>query len=188
MTSVREYFERLKNGLDRVDVQTVEDIARLLRAAREEGKRIFIFGNGGSSATASHFVNDLNKYASENRSRRFKAISLNDSVPLVTAWANDVDYSEIFVRQLENFLEPGDMVIAISASGNSINVVKAVEFAQSRGAVGIAFVGFNGGRLKQVADYCVHFEEPHYGLAEDAHLIFCHVLVHRLCSAGEQRD
>jgi len=175
-----EYFQKLKQGLDRLDLKALEKIIEVLAQAREEGRQIFIFGNGGSAATASHFANDLNKLASAETKKKFKAIALTDNVPLMTAWANDEDYAEIFARQLDNFLNEGDIVIGISGSGNSENVLRALQLASQRGAISIGFLGFDRGRMKDLVDYFLWFQENHYGRVEDAHAILCHVIAHAL--------
>ncbi len=177
---VADYFAKLKAGLDRIDPEQGMMVTDVLRHAREEGRRIFIFGNGGSAATASHFANDLNKLASAQRTRKFKAIALTDNVPLITAWGNDEHYSEVFVQQLDNLLEEEDVAIGISCSGNSPNVVKALELATRRRAITIGFLGFDGGRIKGLVDHYVLFEEAHYGRAEDGHLILAHLITHFL--------
>lgn len=173
------YFAKLEEGLEGIDPEQIEAVIAVLRQAREEGQRVFIFGNGGSAATASHFANDLNKLASVGKGK-FKAIALTDNVPLMTAWGNDEDYSEIFARQLENLLEEGDVVIGISGSGNSPNVVKALELASRGGATTIGFLGFDGGQMKEIVDHYIWFEEDHYGRVEDAHLILEHLISHFL--------
>lgn len=175
----QEYLAKLKEGLDRIDPEQIEVVVNVLRQAGEKGKQVFIFGNGGSAATASHFANDLNKLASVGN-RKFKAIALTDNVPLMTAWGNDEDYSEIFAQQLANLLNEGDVVIGISGSGNSPNVVKALELASRRGATTIGFLGFDGGRMREIVDLYIWFAEDHYGRVEDAHLILEHLISHFL--------
>lgn len=175
-----DYFRKLKEGLDRLDLEALGAVIEVLERARDEGRQIFICGNGGSAATASHFANDLNKLASIGQSKKFKAIALTDNVPLMTAWANDEDYAEIFAQQLDNLLDERDVVIGISGSGNSENVVRAMELARQRGAITIGFLGFDGGRMKESVDHYILFEESHYGRVEDAHLILEHLISHFL--------
>ncbi len=175
-----EYFEKLKAGLDSINIDSLQNIIEALSKARVDGKQILIFGNGGSSAIASHLVNDLNKLASIGSEKKFRAIALTDNVPLLTAWANDEGYTEVFARQLDNFLCEGDVVIGISSSGNSENMVQALKLAAQRGATTIGLVGFGGGRMKRLVDYFLWFPEDHYGRVEDAHGIWCHVIVNFL--------
>jgi len=182
-TYAAEYFRKLKEGLDRLDLKALEKIIEVLAQARGAGKQIFIFGNGGSAATASHFANDLNKLASMGSKKKFKAIALTDNVSLITAWANDEAYAKIFSRQLDNLLNEGDIVIGISTSGNSENVIRALQLASQRGAITIGLLGFDGGRMKDLVDYFLWFQENHYGRVEDAHAIVCHIVTNFLRSA-----
>jgi D-sedoheptulose 7-phosphate isomerase len=137
-------------------------------------------GNGGSAATASHMANDLNKLAIVPEQPRFRAISLSDNVPCMTAWANDSAYEDIFAEQLSNFLDPGDVVIAISASGNSPNVIKAIRLAREMGAITIGFTGKDGGQLKPLVDICLCIPSDHLGVQEDGHIILDHVIANAL--------
>jgi D-sedoheptulose 7-phosphate isomerase len=174
----RRYFSYLSEVMGRIDPGAIERFANLLDKAREAGKQIFFIGNGGSAATASHFANDLGKGASVKGRRPFRAVSLTDNIALITALANDEGYDRIFVAQLEHLLGDGDLVIAISASGNSPNVVKAVEYANSRGAMTVGLTGFSGGKLKEAAQFCVHIGTPagEYGPVEDSHMILDHLV------------
>jgi D-sedoheptulose 7-phosphate isomerase len=154
----------------------MQTVAEKLWQAYQSDKQIFIFGNGGSASTASHMACDLAKGVSVKAKKRFKVQSLCDNVPIMTAWANDISYDDIFKEQLENLMNPEDIIIAISASGNSPNIVKAVEFAKAAGAFVIGFTGFSGGRLKDLSNLCMHFPINHYGQVEDLHLICEHIL------------
>ncbi len=145
-----------------------------------EAPEIFILGNGGSAATASHMANDLNKGASVPGQPRFKAIALTDNVPLMTAWGNDTSYENIFVEQMMNFLELGDVVIAISASGNSPNVLRALRVARQYGAITIGFTGRDGGQLRRLVDHGVFIPSDHIGQQEDGHMILDHVITSAL--------
>jgi len=173
---VAEYLLQLEADLEHLDMDALSKIVDVLIQARDKEKQIFILGNGGSAATASHFVNDLNKLASMGSTKKFKAIALTDNVPLLTAWANDEDYAETFSRQLDNFLSKGDIVIGITCSGNSENVIRALQLAFPREAITIGFVGFDGGRVKEIADYSIWVPDNHYGRIEDAHAIVCHLI------------
>lgn len=188
---VAEYLKKLQQCLDHMDLQALEKVVEVLARAWDEGRKIFVFGNGGSAATASHFVNDLNKLASMGNEKKFKAIALTDNVPLMTAWANDEDYAEIFAQQLDNLLNQGDIVIGISGSGNSENVIRALRLASERGGITIGFLGFDGGRMKDLVDYFIWFQEHHYGRVEDAHAIVCHIIANFLrkaCQGKRHRE
>jgi D-sedoheptulose 7-phosphate isomerase len=156
-----------------VDFRQVEAI--LLRA-RDEGRTVFIIGNGGSAATASHMANDLNKGAAVAGQRRFRALALTDNVPLITAWANDTRYEQIFVEQMANFIRPGDVLIAISGSGNSPNVIAALEWARGEGAVTIGLTGGSGGRLLGLVDCCLLVPSNRMEQIEDMHLVLAHAI------------
>jgi D-sedoheptulose 7-phosphate isomerase len=183
-----KYFQKLRAVLDRLDVTALERIVRVLEQAQQNGKHIFIFGNGGSAATASHFVNDLNKLASSGYKKKFKAIGLTDNIPLITAWANDEDYEAIFVQQLDNLLSEGDVVIGLSCSGSSQNVIRAFELARQRGATTIGLLGFDGGRAKKITDYSVCFSDAHHCHVEDAHMIMMHLISNYLRTKNQDNN
>lgn len=165
--------ERVARSISRDEVRAV--VAALLTAWRQR-QRIFLIGNGGSAATASHMMNDLNKFTQADGQPRFRAIALTDNVPLMTAIANDLSYDDVFVEPLRNLLQPGDSVIAISASGNSPNVVKAVEYAKANGARVIGLCGHPGGRLAALADLKITIPSDEVVHQEDGHLILNHVI------------
>ncbi|MDZ4677528.1 MAG: SIS domain-containing protein [Oligoflexia bacterium] len=144
-------------------------------AAYEKDKQVFIFGNGGSAGTSSHMVNDLSKGTSVENKKRLRVMGLADNMSLLTAYANDCGYESIFAEQLKNLLNPGDVCIAISASGNSPNIIKAVEYARLKKAQVISLVGFSGGKLKPLSDVAIHYESYNYGICEDAQLMFSHL-------------
>lgn len=171
------YLDYLQEVLRRLDVAAIARVIETLLAARERGARIFFLGNGGSAATASHFANDLAIGCSKG-GKPFRALSLTDNLAIVTAIGNDCGYEEIFCQQLHTHLVPGDVVVAISASGNSPNVIKAVEYANGVPAETVALTGFDGGRLKQVANLVVHVPtaKGEYGPVEDVHLILDHLV------------
>jgi D-sedoheptulose 7-phosphate isomerase len=168
-------FEKL---LHELDVNAIERIVRRLQAARVCGATIYIAGNGGSASTASHWVNDLGKATKSNGLKAMRVMSLSDNVSWLTALANDEGYNRIFVGQLENFAQPGDILVVISASGNSPNLIEAVRLARSRELTTIALLGFDGGALKSMVDEYVWLPTPKgaYGLVESAHSFLCHVL------------
>ncbi len=153
-----------------LDLDTVSRIAKVLEIAEKKGNQIFIIGNGGSAATASHIATDWTKTAERSGKRPLRCMSLTDNVPFITAIANDLGYDQVFVRQLESYLRPGDVVVIISGSGNSPNVVKAATFAKKRGAVTVGMTGFSGGKLRRIVDICLHVESDQYGIVEDLHM------------------
>jgi histidinol-phosphate phosphatase family protein len=180
MDIVNHYLQQLElavRTLSREDIWKVID--QLLDAWRK-GRHIYIFGNGGSAVTAMHMASDLNKYPNIPGMPRFKALALSDNTALLTSLANDCGYENIFSEQLVNFLDPGDLVIAISTSGNSPNVLKAVQVARERGAICIGFSGQDGGRLKELVEICVRAPAGQIGQQEDIHMILDHVIVHTL--------
>jgi len=185
---VFDYFEALGDVLRSCEREAVGRLGALLWAAWEADQQVFLLGNGGSAATASHFACDLGKGTVVPGKRRFRALSLADNLSMLTALGNDIGYDKVFTEQLVALLRPGDLVIAISASGNSPNVVDAVEYANQSGGVTAALVGFGGGRLKEIAQHTVHFASDNYGLVEDAHLVLEHALTQwlrqRLAESG----
>ena len=186
MDSIDLYLSELETVIHNLSRAEVRAVAEALMEAWRARRHVFLLGNGGSAATASHMMNDLNKFASVPGKPRFRAIALTDNVPLLTAVGNDQSYAEVFVEPLQNLLEPGDTVIAISASGNSANVVRAVEYAQARGARVIGFCGRPGGRLAALADLKVIIPSDRIGQQEDGHMILDHVLSFALRAAIEQ--
>ena len=178
---ISEYIDKLEHGLRSIDPETVAEVVEALERARAEQRTLFIIGNGGSAATASHMANDLQKLASHGKSPAFRAIALTDNVPLITAWGNDEDYTAVFVRQLEALAQPRDVLIAITGSGNSPNIVRAMEWAQDAGLETIALLGFDGGKVRTIADHVLLFGEGHYGRIEDAHMILEHMIANYLC-------
>jgi D-sedoheptulose 7-phosphate isomerase len=175
--AIEAYLAKLKETLDGVSRRELDDLADLLVRARQEGRRVYTLGNGGSAATASHFAADFNKGLSYGRPERFRFVCLADNVAILTAYANDVAFEDVFVEQLKNHLEPGDVVIAISGSGRSPNVVKAVAYANEIGAVTVALTGFDGGPLRSLARHGVHVPVEDMQIAEDIHLVIDHLLV-----------
>ena len=173
-----EYQRELLGTLETIDLDKVGQAIEWFRQAREQGRTIFVCGNGGSAATASHFVCDMVKGASFARPVRFRIQALTDSVPTITAYANDLSYEAVFVEQLKNFAQPGDLVMAISASGNSPNVVRAVEYANSIGCRTLALTGRDGGRLGGLAALHLHVPVAHMGRIEDAHMVICHMIAY----------
>jgi D-sedoheptulose 7-phosphate isomerase len=171
------YIEYLTRVIKAIDVGEIGRFVRTLIDARERGATIFFIGNGGSAATASHFANDL-AIGTQSHAKPFRAVSLTDNQAIITAIANDFGYQDIFLRQLQVLGRPGDVVVGISASGNSPNVLKAFEFARTIGVKSVAITAFDGGRMKGMADEGVHVptELKEYGPAEDAHMMLDHLV------------
>jgi len=176
----KNYFDELKKILDGISLKDIEKIADVLREAYKSNRHIFITGNGGSAATATHFACDLGKGTlspkGPQKIKRFKVTSLTDNVATMTAWGNDVGYNRIFSEQLKNLLSPDDVVIGISARGNSPNILNAVKLAKKMKARSIGLAGFNGGKLVKISDISIVVPVHKYDIAEDAHLILCHVI------------
>ena len=177
----KDYLTGLKAVLDRLPLAELEKLFTVIEEAHAAGKQIFVVGNGGSAATASHMMNDLNKGTLGHKGdapwKRFKVIALTDNVSLMTAWANDTDYNTVFSEPLKNLANRGDVLIAISASGNSPNIITAVEVAKQLGVKVLGLGGFTGGKLAQLADVCVVVPSNDYGPVEDVHMIIDHILV-----------
>jgi len=176
MSFLQQYRDDLVEVISSIDLNQVNAATEVLAQAREAGHRVFICGNGGSASTASHFATDIVKGASFGRDKRFRIMALTDSLPTITAYSNDVSYECIFVEQLKNFAEPGDVIIGISSSGNSPNVIRAVEYGNSIGCRTIALTGRGGGRLGPLAQLEIQIASPHTGRIEDVHLIVLHMI------------
>jgi D-sedoheptulose 7-phosphate isomerase len=170
------YRTLLTGVLDQIDTDKVALAIEWFKQARDDNRNIFVCGNGGSASTASHFACDIVKGASHRREKRFRIIALGDSMPTLTAYSNDVGYECVFAEQLKNFAGPGDVVMALSGSGNSANVVNAIEYANSIGCRTIALSGRDGGKLAPLAQLNIHVREPHMGRIEDAHMVVCHMI------------
>ena len=176
MDHIKNYMKDLSAVLDALDLEAVHKGRSACQVARDEGKQIFACGNGGSAATSSHFTNDLGKGASYGSESRFKVISLTDNIPWMTALANDVSYVAIFAEQLRNFACEGDVLIAISGSGNSQNVLNAVEVAKEKGMTTVGLTGFGGGKLAGMVDIPIVADSHHMGRVEDVHMIVVHLI------------
>src|SRR5690349_3223697 len=171
-----QYKTELLKAVETIDLEKVSQAIEWFKEARAEDRHIFVCGNGGSASTASHFVCDMVKGASFNREKRFRIMALTDSLPTLTAYSNDVSYECVFVEQLKNFAEPGDVVMAISGSGNSPNVLRALEYGNKIGCCTIALSGRDGGKLGPLAQIHVCAAHPHMGRIEDAHMIAAHMI------------
>jgi len=176
MSFPEQYRSQVLTAIQSIDLEKVVRATNILAEARDRGRHIFACGNGGSATTASHFVTDIVKGASYQREPRFRIMSLVDSIPTLTAYSNDVDYDCVFVEQLKNFAAAGDVLIAVSGSGNSKNVVNAVEYANSVGCTTIALTGRDGGRVGPLAALNIQIAHPHMGRIEDAHMIVLHMI------------
>jgi D-sedoheptulose 7-phosphate isomerase len=176
-THLREYLGRLISTLEGMPIDRVEELSEALYRAYRDGKQVFVLGNGGSASTASHMAADLGKNTIGPNMRRFRIISLNDNISLMTALSNDLGYENMFAEQLQNLIHPGDVLIVISGSGKSPNVLRAMEYARSQSAQVIALLGFDGGPAQELADLTVLVDSSDYGVVEDAHLIINHILV-----------
>jgi D-sedoheptulose 7-phosphate isomerase len=177
-----DYCAGLSKALDGVSRERFQEFIHLLEDAFHHDRQVFFLGNGGSGSTASHFVCDLNKGVSYGRSKRFRGISLNDNLATMTAYANDVAYEDVFVEQLKNFLQPGDLVVGLSGSGNSPNVLKAIDYANSHGAHTVGLCGFDGGKLAAAVRTPLLAPVRDMQKAEDAHMILLHVAMQVLCT------
>jgi D-sedoheptulose 7-phosphate isomerase len=175
---VKDYLSKLKLILDDIDPAVISKIIEALEETIEQKSRIYILGNGGSSATASHMANDLGAGLRRRNIRNFDVVSLSDNSPVITAIANDIGYDNIFFMQMEGLLKSTDLVIAISCSGDSPNILKAVNYAQKLGCKIIGATGFQGGHLKKISDISFHVNALHneYGLVEDTHMILDHII------------
>jgi D-sedoheptulose 7-phosphate isomerase len=176
-SDIRGYLDRLLKTLDEMPVDALAKLSEMLYRAYIDGKQVFILGNGGSASTASHMAADLGKNTIGPNMRRFRIMSLNDNIPLLTALSNDLGYENVFAEQLQNLIQPGDVLIVISGSGKSPNVLRAMEYARSRSAEVAALLGFDGGPAAELSDLTVLIDSDNYGVVEDAHLIINHMLV-----------
>ena len=175
--AIREYIDLEKEVISKLDVDAINDAMNLIMKAYEANKKIYIFGNGGSSATASHYQNDFNKGISEYVEKKFNFTCLNDNKATIMALANDIGFEEVFRFQLRNKLEEGDIVIAISGSGNSKNVINAVEYAKEQRNQIIGLTGYTGGKLKALSDISLHVDVMSMQVTEDVHMMFDHLIM-----------
>ena len=179
--TAKEYIGRLSTLLAALDLNQVDKAVDVIAEAWRAGRQIITLGNGGSSLTALHFINDWNKSIYMSTGVPFRGRSLVDNMGLVMSYGNDISFQDIFVEQLKNLLQKGDLVIAISGSGNSENVIRAVRYANEQGAVTLGLCGYRGGKLKQLAQHVVWADVDDMQLSEDVHAIFGHVVMQRLC-------
>jgi D-sedoheptulose 7-phosphate isomerase len=173
---VTDHFRRVHEGLSLIPIDAVVRVVDIILEAYRADRHVYVVGNGGSASTATHFACDLSKATISTGRRRLRASSLSDNVALLTAWANDTSYERVFAEQIMNLVDPDDVLVAVSASGNSPNVLAAVDSAQSLGAITVAMVGFDGGRLKDAVTAALHVPINDYGVVEDCHLVLEHAI------------
>jgi D-sedoheptulose 7-phosphate isomerase len=182
---IAEYIRLQKAAHDSISPDLMADLIALLVEAFKNERQIFVFGNGGSAANASHFATDLGKGASDKLGKRFRVISLNDNVSWMTALSNDYSYEDVFVGQLQNYGRPGDVALGLSVSGNSPNCVKALEWSKKNGLRTIALVGAKRGKMAEVSEKVIVIKDTHYGRVEDAQMGICHLLCYALMEHPE---
>ena len=182
---IANYIEAEKAALDSIPIEKVESIILKLKEAHAEGRQIFLFGNGGSASNASHFATDLGKGSSDVLGKRFKVLSLNDNVSWMSAIGNDYDYDDVYLRQLENYGQAGDIALTMSVSGSSPNLVKAFEWANANGLHTIALVGGKRGKLAELANETIVIDDTHYGRAEDCQMGIAHMLCYAFMEVDE---
>lgn len=180
MSMIKDYLDLVSAAIADLPEDKVQDVIDTLKSAHADGRQVFLLGNGGSAATASHLAADFQKGLKEYTGKRFRASAVTDSVSIMTAWANDTDYEDIFAQQLDSLVERGDVVIAISGSGNSPNVIKAVEKANQMGAITIGWSGFEGGKLAKLAQKPIVVKSDNMQRIEDVHMILGHLVFHCL--------
>lgn len=173
---VENYIQEQKKALESIPADAVAGLIQDFRKALAEDRQIFVFGNGGSACNASHFVTDLGKSSSDKTFRRFRCLSLNESISWITAIGNDYAYEDVYLRQLENYARPGDIVMVLSVSGSSPNLVKAVSWCAERGVHTIALLGAQKGILSTMADKTIIIGSTHYGRVEDCQMHICHMI------------
>jgi len=171
-----EHIEAVREVLSKIPVADVESVVDVIRAAHGRGAHVYILGNGGSASTATHFACDLSKATIVEGRSRLRVTSLTDNIALLTAWANDTSYENVFAEQIRSLVNRLDVVIAISASGNSPNVLKGIDAAHELGAITVGLVGCTGGELRYRVDVCVHVQDHDYGVVEDCHLVLEHAI------------
>lgn len=180
--NLRNYLNEEIKIINNLDLNAINEVMNVFETARIEGRKIFICGNGGSAATASHFASDFNKGVSEELEVKYNFECLSDNFPMIMAVANDISYDEVFRMPLKNKMKSGDVFIGISGSGNSKNVINGMEYAKSIGGVTVAIVAYSGGRLKEMADYCLHVNVDNMQIAEDLHMVMDHLMMFTLCN------
>lgn len=179
---VENYLQQEIEVLQKIDIESINEAMILLEKTRMSGGNIYICGNGGSAATASHFVCDFNKGVSDKQNVKYNFVCLNDNVPIMMAIANDINYGAVFEYQLRDRITRDDLFIGISGSGNSENVLRAAKYAKERGAMVVAITGFDGGELRKLSDVSLHVPINNMQITEDIHMIFDHVMMYVLAT------
>lgn len=190
---IQEYIDEVKRGLDTLNIEKIEEAIGMILKAYERGSRVFIFGNGGGASTATHMACDLGKGTLSrfynNKEKRLRVMSLTDNMALLTAYANDLSFDHAFVQQLRNLVEKKDLVIVLSGSGNSKNLVKAIKYANECGAETLGILGFKtGGKLAELVDCSIIVQSDHYGPVEDIHLVLNHLLASCFAKIKREQD
>ena len=185
--SIKFFLDEQNSSIDffKNNSHEIDEICQKLILGRDEGKKIFAMGNGGSGSTASHFISDLLKTAILKNKKRFNAISLTDNIPVILAWSNDVSYEDIFVEQLKNYFSKGDIIIAFSGSGNSKNVIKALQYGKENGGNCISFTGKSGGEMKNFSNICLRVPNQNMLSIEAQHVLLCHCIISCIRNSGE---
>ncbi|MEJ7738940.1 MAG: SIS domain-containing protein [Chitinophagaceae bacterium] len=173
---IEHYIQGQKKTIDSIPVDEVSTLIETFRTALKEDRQIFAFGNGGSGSNASHFITDLGKSSSDKTYRRFRCLCLNDNVSWITAIGNDYQFEDVFKRQLENYAKPNDLVMVLSVSGNSPNLVSAIKWCRENNVYSIALVGGKKGELANLSDHVIVIDSLHYGQVEDAQMNICHMI------------
>jgi len=181
------YKKEFIETIDSLDFEVIDKIYKTMEDARKNGNQIFLIGNGGSASSASHWACDFIKGVNAGESIRYRLMALTDNIPLITAYGNDVEFEEIFVEQLKNFLNPGDIVIGLSVSGASENIVRAFQYAKDNGAVVISLIGSQEGRMKDFSDLSLIISSNNYGVVEDAHMYVNHVISQYIKQTNQQK-
>ena len=187
-TFVSNYIAQQKAALESIPTQQVEELISTFQQALKEDRQIFVFGNGGSASNASHFITDLGKSSSDHCYRRFRCLSLNENLAWITAIGNDYAYEDIYVRQLANYARPGDLVMTMSVSGNSPNLVKAAQFCNANQLHLITLVGGKKGALAEMGNQCIVIDSEHYGRVEDCHMHICHMICYAFVEVSELKE
>jgi D-sedoheptulose 7-phosphate isomerase len=173
---ISNYLESQKRALDSISSDQLAELLSVFEKAHAEGRQVFVCGNGGSASNASHFVTDLGKGSSDKLGKRFRVLSLNDNISWITALGNDYSYDQVYAMQLQNYAQAGDILMMLSVSGSSPNLVKAAEWARTHDLTVVSLVGGKRGLLAELSDYCMVIDDTHYGRVEDAQMTISHIL------------
>lgn len=185
VAEIKKYIKKEMDVLENLSVEKINEVINVMENARRDNKQIFICGNGGSAMTAAHFICDFKKGVNENKTIQYNIECLSDNIPLMMAIANDICFEDIFVFPLKSRVQPGDVVIGISGSGNSENVIRAIEYANQQGAETIGMVGYNGGRLLKLAKHVIHAEISDMQVSEDVHMAIMHMLMQAISKTAD---